>query len=204
MSSAQNIWLCRHGNRIDMVDPTWKGSDPWLSDDGVVQARQTGQRLRREPIRHIFASPFLRTVETASHIAAALDLPIKLEAGLGEWLNSEWFPRHPALTPLADLKQRFSRIDTGYRSVTVPQYPETAHEASLRAGVTARTLADRFGSDLLFVGHGHSVIGIVSALTGRNSDLACPFCGLFKIVRTDTRTVLKIAGDTSHLSAHVE
>jgi len=42
---------------------------------------QLGQR-QREGIAHIFASPFLRTVQTANQIAEALDLPIKLESGL--------------------------------------------------------------------------------------------------------------------------
>jgi len=41
---------------------------------------QLGQRLKREDIAHIFASPFLRTVQTANQVAEALDLPIKLES----------------------------------------------------------------------------------------------------------------------------
>ena len=73
------IWICRHGNRIDFVDPSWQGTDPYLADDGIVQAKETGIRLREEGIQHIFASPFLRTIETAHHIAEAVDLSVKIE-----------------------------------------------------------------------------------------------------------------------------
>ncbi|MBV8884961.1 MAG: histidine phosphatase family protein, partial [Chroococcidiopsidaceae cyanobacterium CP_BM_RX_35] len=68
---AQTVWLARHGNRIDFVNPEWfktaeRRYDPHLSDDGVVQAQQLAQRLKGEGIAHIFASPFLRTVQTAT------------------------------------------------------------------------------------------------------------------------------------------
>lgn len=65
-----SIWICRHGNRIDFVDPSWKGSDPYLSPDGIIQAKETGKRLKDENIQHIFASPFFRTVETAFEATA--------------------------------------------------------------------------------------------------------------------------------------
>ena len=37
--------------------------------------------------RLIFASPFLRAVETADHIAEVLDRPVLIERGASEWLN---------------------------------------------------------------------------------------------------------------------
>jgi broad specificity phosphatase PhoE len=46
--------------------------------------------LKKEKIAHIFASPFLRTVQTANAVAEMLNLPIKLETGLSEWLNPVW------------------------------------------------------------------------------------------------------------------
>jgi len=89
----QTIWIARHGNRIDFVNP----SGSILLSDATIHpfrgwrgAVPLGQRLKREGIAHIFASPFLRTVQTANQIAEALDLPIKLESGLSEWLNSAW------------------------------------------------------------------------------------------------------------------
>ena len=119
----QTIWLCRHGNRIDFVDPSWKGDDPPLSADGIIQAQETGLRLQGEGIQHIFTSPFLRTIETAHYIAEALDLPIKIEHGASEWLNAEWFSERPAHLPLDALLRRFPRVDGRYKSVVMPAYP---------------------------------------------------------------------------------
>ncbi|MBW4669877.1 MAG: histidine phosphatase family protein [Cyanomargarita calcarea GSE-NOS-MK-12-04C] len=88
----QTIWIARHGNRQDYVDRNWRRTalkpfDPSLSADGAVQAQKLAGRLVGEKIRHIFASPAFRTLETANYTAEALNLPIKIEAGLSEWSN---------------------------------------------------------------------------------------------------------------------
>ena len=76
---SQRIWIIRHGNREDFQNPGWAKTaqrpfDPALSPDGETQAKEVGRRLQDEPIHCVFASPFLRTIQTASHIAEALDL----------------------------------------------------------------------------------------------------------------------------------
>ena len=92
---SQIVLIARHANRLDFVYPDWfltaeRRYDPPLSDDGMIQAQQLAKRLKGERITHIFASPFLRTIQTANAIAEVLDLSIKLEIGLSEWLNPEW------------------------------------------------------------------------------------------------------------------
>lgn len=47
---TQIVWIARHGNRLDFVNPEWFNTaerpyDPPLSEDGIVQAKQLGQRL---------------------------------------------------------------------------------------------------------------------------------------------------------------
>ncbi|MCZ0902379.1 histidine phosphatase family protein, partial [Microcoleus sp. HI-ES] len=81
--------------------------DPHLSEDGHIQAKQLANRLKGEGISHIFASPFLRTVQTANHVANALDLSIKLEWGLCEWLNPEWMTEMPETLSVEALCSRF-------------------------------------------------------------------------------------------------
>ena len=204
---TQTIWIARHGNRIDFVNPEWFNTaerryDPPLSDDGVVQAYQLGQRLKRESITHIFASPFLRTVQTANQVADALDLPIKLESGLSEWLNSAWMIAMPERLSLEALTELFPRIDTGYTSRIVAEYPETGEHALKRAGVTARLLADEFLEDILLVGHGASVLGAAIGLVGAiaETEVKASLCCLVKVVRQDPEWVLELNGDTSHLT----
>ncbi len=198
-NTDQVIWICRHGNRIDFVDPSWKGPDPHLSPDGVTQAKKTGRRLWNEGIQHIFASPFLRTIETAHHIAEALDLSIKIEHGVCEWLNPQWFSQTPDLMPPDGLCSLFPRIDLNYTSAVNPRYPETLDECMDRCHRTARWLASTYESNILVVGHGASVEGIVKGLVEHNEGISVDLCALFKVGGKNKRYSLEIANDTSHL-----
>ncbi|MEM7225105.1 MAG: histidine phosphatase family protein [Pseudomonadota bacterium] len=58
--------------------------DPGLTEDGVLQAKAAAETLRDEDIGRILASPYTRTLETASIIAESLALPIKIEAVVRE------------------------------------------------------------------------------------------------------------------------
>jgi len=201
----QTIWIARHGNRHDFVNPAWfetaaRPYDPHLSEDGHVQARELGERLASEAIDHIFASPFLRTVQTAHCVAEVLQLPIWLEAGLGEWLNSAWMHAEPARSPLSVLVQQYPRVDARYVSRVVPRYPESLSDVVERTARTARTLAAEFPGNLLFVGHGASVVGTARGLVGGEPDINASLCCLVKVVRRGDRWVLELDGDTSHLS----
>ena len=203
----QTVWIARHGNRLDFVNPEWFNTaerpyDPPLSDDGVVQAQQLGQRLVGEGIVHIFASPFLRTVQTAYQVAEALDLPIKLESGLSEWLNPHWMPAMPERLSIEALAERFPRIDLTYTSRVVANYPETSEEVLERTACTARHLAAEFPEDILLVGHGASVVGATMGLLGGTTEpkVNAVLCCLVKLVRQDQEWLMELNGDTSHLS----
>ena len=197
----QNVWICRHGNRIDFIDKSWEGDDPFLSPDGIVPAQETGARLVGEGIQHIFASPFLRTVETAHHIATALGLTVKVEPGASEWMNEKWFPNRPVHIPVPDLVDRFGNVDPDYTPAVLPQHPETAEEAYARSGKAARTVADAFEGDILLVGHGHSVDGMARGLMGKECEIHSGLCTLIKIARQNGTTTLELNGDSSHLTS---
>jgi hypothetical protein len=89
------IYLARHGERLDFVDPSWCDTaenphDAPLTARGEQQARELGVRLRDCNIAHVFASPFSRVTCTAVRAAAELANPcrVKLESGNCEWLNA--------------------------------------------------------------------------------------------------------------------
>ena len=202
---SQIVWVARHGNRLDFVNPEWFNTaqrpyDPPLSDDGVVQAQQLGQRLKSENITHIFSSPFLRTVQTAAQVAQALDLPIKLEAGLSEWLNPEWMKQKPEILSLQALAQKYPRIDRHYSSRVVPQYPESNETVMGRTAQTVRQLVEEFSEDILLVGHGASVLGTTVGLVKGNPIVNASLCCLVKLVRHSEQWEMELNGDTSHLS----
>lgn len=204
---TQIIWIARHANRLDFVNPEWFNTaerryDPPLSDDGVEQAKQLAQRLQQENIAHIFASPFLRTVQTANEVAEVLDLPIKLESGLSEWLNPEWMSAVPERLSIAALAELFPRIDPSYTARVVAEYPETAEQVMERSGKTAKLLADEFPEDILLVGHGASVLGATMGLVGgiTRNEVNAALCCIVKIIRQDLEWVMELNGDTSHLT----
>ena len=201
----QTVWIARHGNRIDFVNPDWfltaeHRYDPHLSEDGHIQAKQLANRLKGEGISHIFASPFLRTVQTANHAAEALDLSIKLEWGLCEWLNPEWMTEMPETESVEALCRRFPRIDASYKG-GIANYPETGEACLKRAGETAKRLAAEFPEDMLLVGHGASVLGTAIGLAGgAETEINASLCCLVKVVRGEGEWSIALNGDTSHLT----
>lgn len=76
----QNIFVMRHGDRIDNFEPLWVSTaerpwDPPLVQDGMIRAFRTGQRIRSQigfPIHRVFVSPFVRCIQTAYEVIAAL------------------------------------------------------------------------------------------------------------------------------------
>ncbi|KFK35249.1 hypothetical protein AALP_AA5G260200 [Arabis alpina] len=115
--SYQNILMMRHGDRIDKINPLWLDTaarpwDPPLVHDGMVRAFKTGQKIRSQiqfPVHRVFVSPFIRCIQTASEVIAALSavdfnpnaksssdvtdidkskLKVCIEFGLSEMLNS--------------------------------------------------------------------------------------------------------------------
>lgn len=202
---SQTVWIARHGNRFDFVEPEWFNTavrryDPPLSVDGFVQARELGQRLQQENIGHIFASPFLRTIQTANEVGQILDLPIKLEAGLGEWHNFEWMTEKPQIHPRDILTTKYPLIDWNYQSYLTPKYPETKADVNQRTKKTVQKLVAEFSQDILIVGHGASVFGATQGLVSNTPDFKVALCCLTKVMRDENNAWnLDFYGDTSHL-----
>ena len=76
--------LVRHGQShfnaaysVTRIDPGI--ADAGLTDDGIRQAEQAGEALRGEDVRSVLASPYSRTLHTATIIAERLGLAITVE-----------------------------------------------------------------------------------------------------------------------------
>lgn len=181
-SALRTVWVARHGERRDYSDPAWARTaprplDPPLSRTGVEQSVALGGRLAGQRVAHLFASPFLRALETAHRVAEVLDLPVKVEPGLAEWLSPAWFAQPPELLACDERARRFPRIDGAYRARGEARYGESGEEARDRAGRTARRLAEDFPGHLLLVGHGASVLGAVAGLLRIAPDAVRPALG---------------------------
>ena len=203
--SEQIVWIARHGNRLDFVNPEWFNTakrryDPPLSEDGWVQAKELANRLKGERIEHIFSSPFLRTIQTAYCVAQTLNLPIKLEAGLSEWFNPDWMSEAPEIHPEEFLAQQYPSIDWNYQSLVIPQYPENETTVNQRTAITARKLVAAFSKNILLIGHGASVVGTAKGLMGENVIINASLCCLVKLVCENQTWRMPLNGDISHLS----
>lgn len=203
----RTLWIVRHANRQDFVDPEWhetaeRPHDPGLSPDGVKQAHRLARRLTVTNVRRIVASPFLRTVQTAQAIADALDQPFVLEPGLGEWLNAEWFDDPPETLGRDALAERFERLDREHAPCLSPSFPESRDAMFERIGAAARCLVDRYDGDLLLVGHGATVQGVLLGLVSDDvPDDGCPLASVTKLVRTNGQWTIAMRNDTAHLES---
>ena len=80
------IYLVRHGRRTDQAENTH------LSDVGIEQAQLTGEYFKNlGEIDQIYASPMIRTTQTAQIISDIIKVPIKFDERLRERI--EWGDR---------------------------------------------------------------------------------------------------------------
>ena len=197
-SGVTAVWIVRHAERQDTVDPNWGETapyidDPELSANGIIQAQECAQELKNENISHIFSSPFLRTIQTASEIADVLDLQIKAEEGLSELLRYDWYNPSPVVMPMEE-KIALYTIDPDYTSFGSAVYPETENEMEARVAQTLNSILEQYSGEILLVGHGASTSAAVEYLVGSNN-VNTGLCCIIKIVRDGDNWVVERDGN---------
>src|SRR6266404_5581457 len=84
-------FIVRHGATVLSAEDRFAGAtDVALSDEGREQARHLAQRLSREKIAAVYASPLGRTMETARILAAPHNLDVQIRDGLREISHGRW------------------------------------------------------------------------------------------------------------------
>jgi broad specificity phosphatase PhoE len=204
--TVRRIFLARHGNRQDVVDPGWADTaaerhDPPLSIDGFEQARALGRRLASEDVAAIVASPFLRTVQTAIAVNQTLGVPLHLEPGLGEWLSADSFDRLPRLRPLAELKALHHQLDDT-RASSQLTWPETREQLQARVQATLLGWLRQIEGTLLLISHA-SPIGAAVLLDDNLSSVECSLCALFCLEHDAGRFRLVVSEDVAHVGARL-
>jgi len=71
------ILFVRHGKSTANANLTIGEPDTLLADEGIQQARITGQDLQKENVTTIVCSPFIRAQQTAEIIAGELGIPLQ-------------------------------------------------------------------------------------------------------------------------------
>lgn len=159
----RKVWIARHAERLDGVDPTWKPRaacphDTPLSEHGHEQAKELAKSMKDKEIAHVICSPFLRTRQTAGYCARELGLKIKIELGLHEWINI------PAKVEIGPVDWR--SVDTRYEPVwKYSMQRESMAEMHQRMATVAKGLLKLEGN-LLLISHGDPVRGLILAYSG--------------------------------------
>jgi broad specificity phosphatase PhoE len=205
----RTLYLVRHGQRLDTINSKWYTADdnqydPPLSEKGHWHAQRLAERLSQEPIDWLFASPYLRALQTAQPIAENLDLPFYVDTGIGEWLGRAMLPNPPNIVAPITRAVDFSCMGLSHPSKIQPVYPETVPEVFDRLQQAVDYLLESYAGNLLLVGHGRMVTGIAHRLTGQPEahfkyDLAC----VTKLVWNGNEWEIRLNGDTTHLNEAV-
>eukprot|EP00510_Aplanochytrium_minuta_P006456 CAMPEP_0184041738 /NCGR_PEP_ID=MMETSP0955-20130417/63854_1 /TAXON_ID=627963 /ORGANISM="Aplanochytrium sp, Strain PBS07" /LENGTH=232 /DNA_ID=CAMNT_0026332207 /DNA_START=186 /DNA_END=880 /DNA_ORIENTATION=+ len=120
------VYMVRHGERIDetrQADEWFKNNmkrwfDPPLTERGKAQARAAAEKLITHfesldsvPFDRVYASPLLRTMQTADQIAQHLSLPIEAVPGIATCTSN--FKKHGARRqPLLSYSEIIAHIDS--------------------------------------------------------------------------------------------
>ncbi|GAM17209.1 hypothetical protein SAMD00019534_003840 [Acytostelium subglobosum LB1] len=207
-----SIYLTRHGLREDWTNREWKKtaprpSDAPLSADGFLVAAELGEACKNKysDIQHIIASPMERCIQTATEIAKQLNLPIKVDYGVIEYLGH--YPEEE-LQPLtnAELSKTYP-IDMTYQPTTT-SFPGAESEQDLmnRTKIAMTRLQEKFkGETFIIVTHAATLIALGRAVIDDNN---YPFrsgvCSLTKFVESklsteDNKWTVEFTGEVSHL-----
>jgi broad specificity phosphatase PhoE len=97
-----SLFLIRHGQSTNnaLTDFSQRVADPPLTDIGELQAQALADYMGKHPdeygITRLYASPMLRALQTASPLAKALNLPVRVWADIceygGVYLDNEGIP----------------------------------------------------------------------------------------------------------------
>lgn len=158
--------LIRHGQTDWNLEGRYQGqSDVPLNETGRAQARALAAKLAGQPFSAIYASDLSRARETAEIVAAALNLPVRLEARLREIHQGQWEGQlvDDIKARYADIWQQRAIDPAGIRS---PQ-GETVGEVAARVSAALEEIsrAHPLGS-VLVVSHGLSLATVLCKARG--------------------------------------
>jgi broad specificity phosphatase PhoE len=204
---VRKIFFIRHGIRLDFEDSSWNRNarrphDPPLSGNGIIQAEETGNLLNEgSGIGHIFSSPFLRALQTADIIAAKLGLLVKVEHGFSEFLNSSWFKTSPKIMEKEEMILEFDHIDTEYRTITNPVFPETAENGDvfMRTKYVLEAIIRNYRGTIAVVAHEANLREAANLLLGDPDMMNYGLCAVNCLQKIDNRWYLDPAS-TFHFS----
>jgi broad specificity phosphatase PhoE len=194
------LFLARHGATTASAEDRFAGAiDTPLSDEGRRQARRLGERLAREELDAVYASPMSRAVETARLACREPEtIPALREIAHGHW---EGLTR-------AEAGQRYPKEVADWEEdpfTFAPEGGESGVSVLARALPAIRQIVERHhGKRVLVVSHKATLRLVLCSLLGidakgyRDRLDQSPACLNVVDFRDSVRARLMLFNDTSH------
>ena len=160
------IYLARHGATELSAEDRFAGAvDVLLSDAGRDQARKLGDRLAREELAAVYASPMKRTIETAQLASAPQNCKVDTVDGLREIAHGRWEGMLRA-----EVEEKFPKEYARYESDPFSFAPlggETGLQVIARALPALLELVEKHADQrILIVSHKATIRLLLSSLLG--------------------------------------
>jgi probable phosphoglycerate mutase len=123
------LLLVRHA--LPLRSDHGEGSDPELSETGLVQAARLPDALTRFPISRVLSSPQRRAIQTAEPVAAARELAVEIDDRLAEY-DRDMASYIPVEQIRTEFPEEWARMAQGHLPSAVD---EDAFRARVRAAV---------------------------------------------------------------------
>ena len=139
-----------------------------LDEGGRAQAEAAARRLATLPVTAVYSSPLERTRETATPVAQAHGLRVRIERGVLEVDYGDWTD-----LPLAQLRRRalWRTVQQAPSRVTFPG-GESIRAAQQRAvEATERLAAAHAGETIVLVSHADVIKAVIAHHLGMGLDL---------------------------------
>ena len=160
------LYMVRHGATVLTAEDRFAGSvDVELSDEGKYQAARLAERLEKDSIVAVYASPLKRTMLTASILARPNHLTVIPRDGLREINHGHWESMRRA-----DVEAQFPEEYAAWEEdpfTVAPEGGEAGVHVIARALPVIReiVLAHR-GQNVLVVSHKATLRLVISSLLG--------------------------------------
>ena len=196
--------MVRHGATVLSAEDRFAGAtDVALSDEGREQTRRLAERLSREKIMAIYASPLGRTVETAGILASPHKLEVQRCDGLREINHGRW-----EQMTRREVEQKFPEEAAEWERdpyTFAPKGGESGLQVTARALPVLIDLVREYpGQNILIVSHKATIRLLLSSLLGfdprRYRDNLDQKPAALNIVdfKDPVRARLTLFNDTSH------
>jgi probable phosphoglycerate mutase len=204
---AVRIYLVRHGQSGNNEARTVGGPsifDPPLTPVGEEQARRVGERLARDRVDAVYASPLQRAYNTGAEVAKRLGLEVQVLDDLqeiNEPMRGTTQNPEDALPPGMthdEMKRKFEEDPTW------DNLPGAEPSAAFRARIVRamdRIIADNPGKKVAVACHGGVIQSYVGEILGLRSDFPfyCFNASITSIRAAGDRRVIWRLNDLAHL-----